>query len=240
MNRNLVLLCCFACFLLSLFSYRVDALSSDNVYINSNGVEMDIYYYDKLCDVYSEYFVETLDKELYEELIIYIDDVIVEQSDNYFELGLLSTTHTTNYKSIKFVKNGNFLTLMLDWFKNPVIHSYDVIGMRLDGDLTYNTNFSFYQKYDDGISYDYYDNLFDNGFGCSFLLKDGSSNEIAITFKVTGSGIVYGSYQHAKSTTYLVVSKNYTLSSSGFGGVFNFGSNAKSIYDGMGGVSISV
>lgn len=54
MNRNLVLLCCFACFLLSLFSYRVDALSSDNVYINSNGVEMDIYYYDKLCDVYSE------------------------------------------------------------------------------------------------------------------------------------------------------------------------------------------
>lgn len=173
-------------------------------------------------------------------MIAYIDDVIIEQSNDYSELGLLSTTHTTSYKTIKFVKNGNFLTLMLDWFKNPVIHSYDVIGVRFDGNLSYNENISFYQKYENGISYDYYGKFLDNGLGCSFLLKDGSSNEIAITFKVTGSGTVYGSYQHAKSTTYLAVSKNYTLSSSGFGGVFNFGSNAKSVYDGMGGVSVSV
>ena len=81
---------------------------------------------------------------------------------------------------------------------------------------------------------------FNNGFGSSALLQYGSDNEYSLTFRVSGSGTVYGTYQHAKSTVSLEESKTYVIGAGGYGNVVVFGSNVASRYDQMPGVDISV
>ena len=51
---------------------------------------------------------------------------------------------------------------------------------------------------------------------------------------------VYGSYQHAVYNVSLIDSKSYTISGAGLGYVFNFATAVEDLYDGMGGVDISL
>ena len=80
-----------------------------------------------------------------------------------------------------------------------------------------------------------------NGFGVSIKLPStGSDMDVLQYFRVTTGGTIYGSYQHAKSEISLANSKKYTISRSGYGGVFLFNNSVKSHYDQMAGVSLSV
>ena len=63
--------------------------------------------------------------------------------------------------------------------------------------------------------------------------------EISLTFMVSGSGTVYGSYQHASTATTLAESKKYTISSSGYGRVINFDASVRNKYAAMTGVDLS-
>ena len=62
----------------------------------------------------------------------------------------------------------------------------------------------------------------------------GSGSNIVFnqTFTVSGSGRVYASYQHAKSSVSQADSKSFSISSSGLGNVFYFSSlNIRNKYD---------
>ena len=151
--------------------------------------------------------------------------------------------YSTGSKSVSLVKNGSYITLLGSWIVVPNTKSYDVIAVRLSG-VSLDGSYSFKQSYIYGGNYNVIYNgnnqSFSNGFGSSAKLQNGTNQEYSLTFKVSGSGTVYGSYQHAVSSVTLNQSKDYTISSSGFGGVINFSSSVSGYYDGMTGVNLSV
>ena len=57
---------------------------------------------------------------------------------------------------------------------------------------------------------------------------------------VSGSGTIYGSYQHASTTATLEESKKYTISHLGYGKVIKFNDNVKKKYDAMTGVDLNI
>lgn len=126
------------------------------------------------------------------------------------------------------------------WTATPTVRSYDVIGAYLDGVELYNTptttvaNSTGSSRSDELVEKN-------NGFGVSIkLLSSGDEMQVSQYFRVTTGGTVYASYQHAKKSITLANSKKYTISRSGYGGVFLFHSGITSYYDAMGGVDISV
>lgn len=133
----------------------------------------------------------------------------------------------------------------------PTVRSYDVIAIR------HSTSFNF----GGGIGYQYYKQngvnkevqydpvngtntkKLSNGVGTSMNIVDDATSDLHLMLLIEGSvtsnGIVYfgGTYQHATSTVTLTQSQNYTISTSGLGGVLAFNSSVIGKYDGMQGVS---
>lgn len=206
------------------------------------GVTVDKVLYDKMVNVYSEHYVETLSQEEFNNLSEHVDsavvkEYIVEDSNargSYFASGA---------KAVRLIKAGEWVTLTGTWSVVPNVHSYDVIAVRLSG-CSLNGNFTFKQTYvSSGNLYYVYngvDQYFSNGFGSSALLQYGSSNEYSLTFKISGSGTVYGTYQHAAKSVTLAQSQNYFVGAGGYGNVVVFGSNVALSYDQMNGVDLAV
>ena len=132
------------------------------------------------------------------------------------------------------------ITLVAEWKKNPNVRSYDVIGAYLDdvsligSPTTTATNTAGTNSSSEIVNDTY-------GFGVSVKLPTGGNNMVVSQyFRVETGGTVYGSYQHATANISLANSKKYTISKTGYGGVFLFNSSVRSYYDAMGGVNISV
>ena len=81
-----------------------------------------------------------------------------------------------------------------------------------------------------------------NGYGAVIKMPTGGNSIIAsTTFTVTGSGRVYGSYQHAKTSISLANASTFTIGNAGLGNVFRFSSTTiANKYDAMGGVYTDV
>lgn len=233
---------CFIAFVATIYApYFVNA---QNVYVNSKGVTMEIDSYEKLCSIYSEDYIELIENdELQKILSSGLDNIVVEEffdfaktRDNY---------HETNNKSLKIIKSAKTITLLLKWINVPKTKTYDVIGVRFGNGVSLKGNITFKQIYKDSAGNKkeitkHSDKVLSNGFGCSFKVENGTDYNISIQFDYSGTGNIYGSYQHAKSSTTLAESQKYTISSSGYGGVFAFDSSVKDKYDGMGGVDLKV
>lgn len=204
------------------------------------GVTMDKALYDKMCDTYSEYFVETMSQEEFNNLSANIDTAVKK---TYSEPTTRGSYFSSGVKSINIVKSGNYVTLFANWMQTPNIRSFDVMAVRLSG-CSLVGDFSFRQSYvSSGQLYYVYNGMnqtFNNGFGSSALLQYGSDNEYSLTFRVSGSGTVYGTYQHAKSTVSQSDSLNYAIGAGGYGNVILFGNSIALKYDQMPGVDISV
>lgn len=156
-----------------------------------------------------------------------------------------SIEHETASKTLRMVKNGNLMILITEWKSVPNTKTYDVIGVRFDNGVSLKGNITFKELYNDSsgnivATTTNYLKQFSNGFGSSFKLGSGTNYQISVSFEYKGSGTIYGSYQHAKKSTTLAQSQKYTISSSGYGGVFAFDSSVKDKYDAMGGVDIKV
>lgn len=223
---------------------RVSALS--NTYVNANHVEMEYELYEKLSELYSKKYMEFVTKERYDELketdfdavevVRYVDRPLIQPFASKVE---------TEYKILKFIKNGTMVTLHLQWKKMPATRSYDVMGIRFNG---VKLNGSIVVKQYDNINGSRFISsgnysMFSNGFGVSFLLPNGNLNELEehIEFRYSGSGTIYGTYQHAQRSLSLADSKKYSISSLGLGSVLKFASTTISDkYDKMNGVSINV
>lgn len=212
------------------------------LYTTQYGVTMEKEIYDRLCDIYSVSFVETLTQSEYDKITSTDLDKIVKKS--YIESDKTRGSHFASaYKSVDIIKSGNYITLMGTWKTEPNVHSFDVIAVRLSG-CRLDGSFTFKQTYvSSGTLHAVYNGTsqtFSNGFGSSALLQYGSGLEYSLLFSVTGSGTVYGSYQHAMSTVSLNDSLNYTISSSGYGKVINFSPSVAFHYDQMNGVDLTV
>lgn len=211
-------------------------------YRTYSGVVVDKALYDKMCEIYSTNYVETLTEEEFYNLAN-------NDLDNVIKVEYVEEENTTRgsyfsspAKAIEIIKNGNWVTLMAAWLTVPTIHSFDVMAVRLSGCIL-DGDFSFKQTYvSSGHMYVVRNGMnqyFSNGFGASALLQYGTDNEYTMTFAVLGSGTVYGTYQHAIRSVSSADSLNYTIASNGYGKVAKFASNVSLNYDGMNGVDIS-
>lgn len=232
-----------ACVMILSFS----SVNAKEVYVNSNGVSIDRNIYEKLCSIYTESYVDVIDaKELQKILSNDLENVVVKEIKDFDNLYVSkSSSHQTANKSLTMVKDNSSITLIVNWFNVPNTKTYDVIGVMFGSGISRKGNVTFKQSYDDNtgkkiISTTHYDKFFSNGFGSSFKVGNGTNYMISISFDYSGSGTIYGSYQHAKKSTTLAESQKYTLSSSGYGGVFAFDSSVKDKFDAMGGVDIKV
>ena len=224
-------------FLLISFFMIVSFAMAKGTYTTQSGIEMDKDNYKRLCEIYSKGYIETLTIDEYNTLM----------EDNLEHVQKVTHTPTRGdfygdlYKEISIVKNGSLVTLTAYWDAIPAVNSYDVIAIRRGSGVS-TSNHNFKQIYKSGGNYYtiYNGNYqsFTNGYGYSALLHSGTDQEYVMTFKVSGSGYVFGSYQHATSNVTLNQSKNYTLSSSGYGGVILFDSSVASYYDAMYGVDL--
>lgn len=215
--------------------------AKDNFYINSNNVKIDYNKYTELCNIYSEDFVEFMEQDFYDN-IKKLNKEEFEIVENFTTP--LSLEVTTEYKNLRFVKVGSQITLILKWLKIPSTRSYDVIGIRYDGIKTSNYSFNKYYTLNGSkknMSTNSYIS-FSNGYGTSFKIPDGNITtlETSLSFKVSGTGTIYGTYQHAQQYLTLNDSKKYTISKDGYGSVLKFDSTIKSKYDNMSGINISL
>jgi len=145
----------------------------------------------------------------------------------------------------------NWVTTGVSWKYIPVARSYDVVGF-------YGVGFDFGEGTQSGeqiytldgnyTTIDYAWNgtnikKFSNGFGISMNIvnSDITTLQLLVECDVSPnmtSPSIYTSYQHAISDVTLAQSQNYTLGSTGLGGVFVFPYSISQKYDGMSGVHV--
>lgn len=214
------------------------------MYENSVNVKINYSLYKKLSEIYSEEYVEFLEQKRLDEIKNNnLENVIVNEIPIYTIP--FSSSHTTSYKSLKIIKNGSTVTLILNWLKMPATRSYDVIGFRFVN-LNLKGEYLFKQIYTTDsqtiVKTKHFVQKYNNGFGISFpLINENVKNiNIYVDFTVNGSGTIYGTYQHAQKNISLSNSQKYTISADGYGNVLKFDTSIKNIYDAMGGVNIKI
>lgn len=164
--------------------------------------------------------------------------------------------HETNSKRLKldyYRKSSNankyYIELINSWLTTPSVQDYDVIAVRWTGtvssidvtgtQIAYQGSLKQQTGYDENSSNT---KIGTNGVGISMNMYNSSTDhEMTLKVELTSSnpGTVYGTYQHAKNTAVtLAISKSYSFSSSGLGGVLLFSSTTyANYYDKMQGVS---
>lgn len=164
--------------------------------------------------------------------------------------------HETNSKRLKldyyrYRDNANkfYVTVTNSWLTTPSVQDYDVIAMRWTGSATISevkgTQTARQGTLDQETVYERGNGNIkegSNGVGISMNMYNSSTDhEMTLEVELTSSnpGTVYGTYQHAKNTAVtLAISKSYSFSSSGLGGVLLFSSTTyANYYDKMQGVS---
>ena len=218
---------------------------------NSNGITFTKEQYDFFGKVFFDGYQENITKEIWN---LYADK---EMKESNVEVSILDesnisskyartkgTSIETQAKILKIAKvNGAFPTISItaQWKYSPNIKSYDIIGAYLSG-VTMRSSQTSLISYTGGTIYPTDTVSASNGFGSILKLPTNGSNIVVSTiFNVTGSGHVFGSYQHAKSSLSLKNAKSFSISFSGLGNVFYFSNmNIRAKYDAMQGVSIEV
>lgn len=241
-RRKIIFLTLLSIFIIPLFSKKVFA-ENNTYYENKNGVIVSEKEYKFIADYYGDSYFENMTYDDYE----WLKDLNINENEieikTIYDMNSLArgTTHVTASKKLTIVKSCNSdcsIIVKCQWLKNPVVRSYDVIGVRLSG---VEVTGSISTKVTSSNGTEYFSNLqmFSSGFGVSVKLPTDTGISVEQKYAVSKGGTIYASYQHAQSNISLTNSKLYTISSSGYGGVFNFYGSASGVYDQMGGVNIS-
>lgn len=238
------------CFLLTILCsilFTTNVYAKDIYYENKNGITFTKEEYDFLNFMFwdgSQEFMTITDYNKFINSGIMYGDI---KSDEYVEKNTRIVPYSTivnlpdnKLSIVSSCTSDCFISVTLQWKRNPAIKSYDVIGAYLDNtSLKSSPTTTISTRTTTTTSNEI--KQFNNGFGVSVgLPKYGDNMVINQTFKVAKQGTVYASYQHATRSISLNDSKNYTLSRKGYGGVFNFSGTAANTYDNMNGVSISL
>ena len=225
-------------------------LSNKNVqaqsnYTNKNGVVFTPEEYNFISEMYWDGYQELMTKQDFKE--IKDSDVMngeievkeVKLYDDILTRGTQIIDASRNLKIFKSCSSNCLISVTLNWLNNPTVRSYDVIGAYITNTSFVNSPTTMVSSNSSAITISDLTKT-SNGIRSSFKLPSGSNITINQTFRVNKGGHVYASYQHAKSTSTLSKSKNYTFSNLGYGRVFNFNGSSRNIYDAMNGVDISV
>mgnify|MGYP005764787037 CR=1 FL=1 len=233
------LLCIFSLFL---FISNVQA-KKDVYFVNSNDVEFTKAEYDFISYMFWDGVQDYMSLDDYNEFIE--SDIMNGTIDSVmydYPLTRATSIEDAN-RALKIVKSCSsncFVSVTLTWKSLPTIRSYDVIGAYLDGTELENTPTTTISTGGQLLSFKDIKKA-NNGFGVSIKLPTyGNSMVINQNYRVSSSGNVYASYQHAMKNISLSNSQNYTFSRSGYGGVFKFSGTALTTYDKMNGVNISL
>lgn len=248
MKKGLLLLVASLVSFASINSVAAEETTSDTI-TNRSGVVIPIDKYNALKSIYSDNFMNYMtqeeyniikDKDLSKVVIKEITDANLNSSTS-----TIATEHTTSSKGLRIINNDGFVTMTLTWYKVPTIKKWDVMAFRKNTSVSMGAYYYFRQYYEANnalqLSSEKYGQNFDNGVGATFKVQNGSGHEMELSADFTGSGRVYGSYQHASnSRATLADAMDYTLSGSGFGGVILFNEAIESKFDGMGGVYLTL
>ncbi len=228
--------------LLGLVLLPSTAQAKNIYYTNDNGVSFSKEEYDLLTNLFWEGSQDLFTMSDYERFVAKdlmngdFDMVVLEEP---MPLATSITDKARTFKIGKVCSDDCFVSVTLQWTQNPTVRSYDVIGFLLDGTTITgipSTNASSSTNSNVPES----KRTFSNGFGASIKLPSGSGIIISQVFDVEKKGTVYASYQHATMAISLENSKKYTLSKTGFGGVFEFTGLAYDTYDRMNGLTLSM
>lgn len=230
----------------SLFIGIISVNAQDYYYINDNGVTFTKDQYDFITEMYFEGY----QTHMTEDDMKYFDGIKMvpgtveskEYVETYHEgYQLRSTSHETQSKILRISKANTTIGISCSWKKSPNVRSYDLIGTYLNGPSILGTP-SAVISYSGGVIYPSATKQPSNGYGAVLKLPNGGNSIIAsTTFRVTGNGRVYGSYQHAKQSISLANASTFTIGNGGLGNVFKFSNlNIRNKYDGMGGVYTDV
>lgn len=222
----------------------------DVYYTNNNGVSLTKTEYDFFTNMYWDGYQKFVTPALYNkyatENLFTAPVTRVEQDDNNGGYTRAGTYHETSAKIINLSKAcGSVIcsiVIGLHWKATPRVLSHDVMGALLYNGLNLATDPTTTLYYNEDQWVESEEIKYSNsGFGVSIKLRKSTSMlRLTQTFDIIGTGIVYGSYQHARSTISLPSSKCYTVNFGGYGGVFDFYGNAYGVYDQMAGVETSV
>lgn len=221
------------------------------IYRNKNEVKLMKKEYNFVNDFYGTSYFQNMTKEDYEwlaELNIENNMVTINTVyDNNLSISKRFSTYDSQYKtsnkrlSIAKSCDSKKCTILtnLTWLTNPNVRSNDVIGARFDGTSLYTNTITTKISSSDGTTYYSNTKTLSNGIGTSVKLPNEATNIVAEQkFFTNLGGKIYASYQHATSNISLANSYYYTISSNGYGKVFNFFGHATGVYDGMNGVDI--
>lgn len=211
---------------------------------NDNGVFFTKEEYDFLTYMFWNGSQDLMTLEDYDKFIL--SDIMNGELDSktYVENSYARSTSVSsvgkNLKITKSCSNDCTISVTLTWTKDPAVRSYEVMGAYLKNTSLKSIPSTTILSHLGSTKSTEIKN-FNNGFGVSIELpKYGNSLIVNQTFMVAKGGTVYASYQHATKVISLANSKNYTLSNTGYGRVFNFSGVAASTYDKMAGVDMSV
>lgn len=226
--------------------FNTGVYAKEIYYTNNYGVNFSLEEYDFISKMFYVGYQKIMMEEDYNN--IFSEDIINSEivSNTYISNGDIKPyglSHSTASKKLTISKactSNCLITINATWIKSPVVRSYDVIGAYLDG-VTLLTEPTTTAINTSGSNSSTEIVKFENGFGVSVKLPNsGNDMKVSQYFKVINSGKVYASYQHAAKSISLANSKKYTISRSGYGGVFLFNSSVRDYYDGMGGVDITI
>ncbi len=175
--------------------------------------------------------------------------------------GIMSSSYVeTSFKRLDmYLSNNNTFyaaDLYVDWKGIPTTRSFDVIAMRGQGMNLIEKSEMGYQKFYKGNTYDVVSYVYNGtnilinypwGYGISMNLVDDKDitdfklyTSAYFTKTTSGTGYVYGAYQHATEDVTLAESKNYKINANGLGGVIFFMDDTTDAkYDQMNGVRVS-
>lgn len=217
--------------------------AKDIYYTNNNGVSFNKEEFDFLGNFFWNGVQDLLSKEDYQNFIlsdIMNGDIEIETYHEIMTRGTYFEDANRDLKISKSCSSNCYISVTLTWKNNPTIRSYDVIGAYLENTELVNTPTTVVLNSGATVNSKEIKKT-STGFGVSIKLPTyGNSLIVNQTYRVKKGGHVYASYQHAMKNISLTNSKNYTISKSGYGKVFNFSGTAVSTYDRMNGVNISV
>lgn len=232
--------------LLALILIIPNTVNASEIYFeNNNGVSLTKKEYDYLVERFSENFLKIMTNNDYDNLVS--DELLSGKMNVNTSIPTIMPLSESYYKTgSKYIKITSIcssincsITVYVKWYNEPKVKSYDVIGAYFQ-----NTSLkSSPVTYISNLSTTTYSNEIVNqskGFGVSIKVPNGSNIELYQYYDTKPGGMINASYQHAKSSISLNNSKKYTISNSGYGGVFLFDSSVKEKYDAMSGVSINL
>lgn len=211
-------------------------------YTNNNNVEFTEKQYEFFSKMYFEGYQKYMTQEDFDifsldEMNPSLVETVYLKEQTISRSSFIDDSNKTLKISKTSISNESSISILATWKNNPSVKSYDIIGARFEG--THNTSTPITKLINSDSSANFPIDYKNNGFGSSVKLA-GSNIKITQTFKVANGGTVYASYQHAKSSISLANSRNYSISSSGYGKVFAFSGTAVNVYDRMSGVYINV